>query len=161
MKKLMQYTLLFTTLMAHSIFSYAGDNMLHVSKEVVVNASAAEAWELVGDFNSLNKWHPAVKTSKLNGNVRLFTLTDGTAIYDELTVYNAAEKSYTYRLIKAPLPLYGYLGSMIVKDNGNKTSTITWQSRFYADGVSDAEAIKIINGVYDGGLQSLKAHFNQ
>jgi mxaD protein len=161
MKKLMQNTLLFSTLIACSIFSYAGGNMLHVSKQVVVNASAAEAWELVGDYNSLNKWHPAVKKSELNGNIRLLTLNDGAALYDELTVYNAAEKSYTYRLIKSPLPLYGYLGGMIVKDNGNKTSTITWQSRFYADGVSDAEATKIINGVYEGGLQSLKTYFNE
>lgn len=157
----MQYTFIFTTLITYSIFSYAGENMLHAYKQVVVNASAAEAWELVGDYNSLNKWHPAVKTSELNGNVRLLTLTDDAAIYDELTMYNAAEKFYTYRLIKSPLPLYGYVGSMIVKDNGNKTSTIIWESRFYADGVSDNEAVKIINGVYEGGLQSLKIHFNQ
>ena len=167
MKKLIQYSLVFATFMAQSIFSYAGEHMLHVSKHVVVNASAAEAWALVGDYNSLNQWHPAVQTSELHGDgrshgdVRLLTLTDGAVIYDELTAYDAASKSYTYRVIKAPLPLYGYLGSMFVKDNGDKTSTITWQSRFYAEGVTDDEAMALIGGVYDGGLQSLKARFDQ
>lgn len=167
MKKIMQYSLLFTMLMSHTIFSYAGNNALHVSKHVVVNAPAHKVWALVGDYNSLNKWHPAVKTSELtgsgraNGDVRLLTLTDGAEIYDELTDYSVASTSYSYRLIKSPLPLYGYLGSIIVKDNGDKTSTVTWKSRFYADGVNDEEAMNIIVGVYDGGLQSLKKRFSQ
>jgi mxaD protein len=167
MKKIMQCSFLFAALIAHSVLSYAGEHVLHVSKHVVVNAAADDVWALVGDYNSLNQWHPAVKKSELrgdgysHGDVRVLTLTDGAAIYDELTVYNAASKSYTYRLIKSPLPLYGYLGSMIVKDNGDKTSTVTWESRFYADGVSDDEAVALITGVYDGGLQSLKARFNQ
>jgi hypothetical protein len=50
---------------------------------------------------------------------------------------------------------------MVVSDNGNNTSTIQWASRFYADGVSDAEAIELIKGVYAAGLTSLQTHFNQ
>ncbi|MEM5537041.1 hypothetical protein WNY58_11620 [Neptuniibacter pectenicola] len=48
-----------------------------------------------------------------------------------------------------------------MSDNGNNTSTIQWASRFYADGVSDAEAIELIKGVYTAGLTSLQARFDQ
>jgi hypothetical protein len=95
------------------------------------------------------------------GDIRVLTLADGNALYDELTAYDEAAKQYTYRLLKSPLPLYGYLGSMVVSDNGNNTSTIKWKSRFYADGVSDAEAVELIQGVYTAGLTSLKARFDQ
>ena len=50
---------------------------------------------------------------------------------------------------------------MVVSDNGNNTSTIKWKSRFYADGVSDAEAVELIQGVYTAGLTSLQARFDQ
>jgi len=167
MKKLTQYCLVFALFAAQSIYSYAGGDGLTVSKHVVVNASADEVWALVGDYNSLDQWHPAITKSELRGDgraggdIRVLTLADGNALYDELTAYDEAAKQYTYRLLKSPLPLYGYLGSMVVSDNGNNTSTIEWKSRFYADGVSDAEAVELIQGVYTAGLTSLQARFNQ
>ena len=41
------------------------------------------------------------------GDIRVLTLADGNAFYDELTAYDEAAKQYTYRLLKSPLPLYG------------------------------------------------------
>jgi mxaD protein len=160
--KLMGCALLLTSLVTHSI---AGDKVLNVSKSVTVNASSDKVWKLVGNYNSLNQWHPAVKTSELVGNgltagsVRTLTLGNGATLYEELVNYNANQKSYSYRIIKSPLPVYGYLSSITIKDNGNKTSTVTWKSKFYANGVTDAKAIELFAGVYDGGLQSLKSKF--
>jgi mxaD protein len=162
--KLMGCTLLLASLVTHSM---ASDKMLTVSESVVVNTTAEKTWKLLGDYNSLNQWHPAVKTSELSGNgltsgdVRILTLNDGAKLYDELIEYNSMKKAYTYRLIKAPLPIYGYLGNIAVKDNGNKTSTVTWKAKFYANGVSDEEAVKLITGVFEGGLQSLKTKFTK
>jgi len=162
MIKQFQSSLIFTAFMLFSALSTASPAPLHVYTSVDVNVPAEKAWALVGDYNSLAKWHPAVKTSELtgsgqgHGDIRLLTLTDGAAIYDELTEYQAIGKSYTYRLIKSPLPVYGYLGSMRVKDNGNNTSTVIWESRFYADGVQDKEAVALITGVYESGLKALK-----
>ena len=56
---------------------------LSVEREVTVDNSSATVWKLVGNFNSLDVWHPAIVKSELNGNGtkvgtrRLLTLSDG------------------------------------------------------------------------------------
>lgn len=165
MEKYIQRVAMFLVLTLTALTVSAGEKQLHVSKQVTLNASADKVWELLGDYNSLHKWHPAVASGVLKGNgqsfgdVRVLTLTDGAKIYDELTKYDSAAKTYTYRLIKSPLPIYGYLSDFTVKENGNK-STVVWSVRFYADGVYDDEAVELLSGIYDAGLNSLAAKFN-
>lgn len=165
MKKNIKLGAVAAACMLCSSLSIAEPEALHISKSVDVNAPAAEVWKLVGNYNAIPTWHPAVTTSDLtgtgyaHGDIRVLTLKDGAKIYDELTVYEDLEKSYTYRLIKSPLPLFGYIGQLSVVDNKQGGSTVTWSSRFYADGVGDDEAMNIIDGVYASGLESLKVKY--
>ena len=40
-------------------------NMAKVLMSAILNASAVEVWKLIGDFNALPDWHPAVENSEL------------------------------------------------------------------------------------------------
>ena len=52
--------------------------MTMVKETVSLNASAADIWSFIGDFDSLDSWHPAVAASE--------TVQDGTATIRHLTL---------------------------------------------------------------------------
>ncbi len=154
-------TILIAFLSLFIVGSYAADGSLNVSKQVVLAVPPSTAWALLGDFNGLNRWHPAVTASDLNGDgtsngsKRVLTLGDGGKIHETLIDYNDSGMSYTYKITKSPLPVSDYVSTIKVERNDKGTSTVTWSSRFNAAGVDDAKAVEIISGVYDGGLKAL------
>ena len=56
--------------------------MAKVSMQSAVNMSADELWKLIGQFNALPDWHPAVISSKLEdgGKVRRLSLFGGAGL---------------------------------------------------------------------------------
>ena len=107
-------------------------------------------------------WHPAFTGTQLlkgdghaKGTVRLLTAKDGAQFTEELVAYDAAARSYKYRIIDSPAPVLGYVSTVEVK--GTKTgSTVIWSSSFQVKpGTSDEEAKKLIAGVYRAGLDNL------
>lgn len=65
--------------------------------------------------------------------------------------------SYSYSVESGPLPISNYVSEISVTGSGSGC-TVTWSSEFDPVGpAADAEAV--IEGVYDGGLNSLKEMF--
>ena len=54
------------------------------------SASAHQIWNLIGGFNALPDWHPAVERSELEegGTVRKVTLVDGVTILEKLEYHS-------------------------------------------------------------------------
>jgi mxaD protein len=153
-------------LLTSAVASFAGD--LTVSKNVTVNASPETTWKMIGNFNHLDVWHPVVVASKLlqgNGQTagaeRLLTLGNGATITEDLVSLNNGAKSYTYKIVKSPLPIADYVSTIRVSPAADGKATVTWSSTFDANGASDEEAINTISGIYDAGLNSLDKHFNK
>ena len=141
---------------------------LTVSKSVTVNASPETTWKMIGDFNHLDVWHPVVVASKLlqgsdnvAGAERLLTLGNGATITEELVSHNNGAESYTYKIVKSPLPIANYVSTIRVASADKGKATVTWSSTFDAKGVKDDEAVKAITGIYVAGLNNLDKHFNK
>lgn len=139
------------------------EGSLSVTKQATLEVPPSTAWALLGDFNGLNRWHPAIANSELtSGNgqnknsKRILTLGDGALIKETLLDYNNSYMSYTYKITESPLPISDYRASIKVAKNAKGTSTITWKSTFNAAGVEDAKALEIITGAYEAGLNSLE-----
>ena len=133
---------------------------VQVSESVELNAKPAAIWALVGDYNGLYRWHPAVKDSKRTDNVRLLTLGNGAQITETLIVMDNEKHSYNYTINASPLPVSDYESSIAVKANGNNSSIVTWSSSFNATGTSNEEAAQVIRGVYQAGLNKLTELYN-
>ena len=60
--------------------------MAKVSMSADVNVSADRLWSLIGGFNSLPDWHPAVEKSELEneGETRTLSLAGGGTIVEKL-----------------------------------------------------------------------------
>ncbi|WP_309624663.1 SRPBCC family protein [Methylibium sp.] len=153
-----------TTLLAlaGNCFAVGG---LSVSREATIDSSPDTVWKLVGGFNALDVWHPAIKGSKLTGNgtragaMRLLDLGGGATVSEKLTAYNAAKHSYSYMLLKAPLPVKNYAATIVLSPTADGKTLMKWSSSFDAAGAPDDQVTEIIQGLYDAGLAKVVANF--
>jgi uncharacterized protein YndB with AHSA1/START domain len=134
-----------------------------VTKSIDVNASPAAVWEAIGPFCSIKDWHPAIGQCTTDGKTpptRTLVTKDGTATFVELeTGRSDKHHSYSYEIESSPLPLSHYKSRISVSSNGTGGSTIIWKSHFKpAEGKKDA-ASEAVAGVYQAGLDAVKAKF--
>ena len=131
---------------------------LDAKVEKAMASDAAMAWAAIGDFCGISKWHPAVTKCELSENdgktFRTLTLKDGAKLLEQLVVFDKAAMSYTYTIVEGPLPVKNYSSTISVKSAG-KASTLSWMGKFDANGATDAEAVKVITGIYEAGAGEL------
>jgi len=154
-----------------SSYVFAAAPMLHASKTVTINASAAKVWKIARDFDALNRWHPAVATDELlkgknnvPGAVRKLTLKGGGTIEEHLLRFNDKRRRFKYEILESVLPVSSYKSTLMVKATGKNTSKVTWSGHFKrkdlsdhpAANANDKTAVDTINSVYSAGLDNLK-----
>lgn len=138
--------------------------MAKASAVVDIPFSAAEVWQLVGGFNSLPDWLPFITASELSegGRVRHLTTGDGEKIVERLMSYDEEERRYSYHIVQSPFPQTDYLATLRVTETGDDNRAhVEWFGQFKPDGVADDVVETLFQGIYDGGLQGLKAHFDR
>jgi Polyketide cyclase / dehydrase and lipid transport len=130
----------------------------HVAKDTA--GTAAAAWAAVGDFCGIASWHPAVAKCEIltkgGATFRTLTLKDGAKLLEKQTAFDAAKMTYSYTIEEGPLPVANYKSTLkvVAKEKG---ATIDWSGNFDAKGAPDADAVKTITGIYDGGVDALVA----
>jgi mxaD protein len=144
---------------------------LKVVETVTLKAPVDKVWATVKDFDSLDKWHPAIVkdeiikgTNNQPGAVRALSIKDGPVIKEQLTAFSEAQHSFTYKFVETPFPIKDYVSTLHVKANKDGTTLVRWSSTFKRknpadnppDAESDAAGVKLITGVYRGGLYNLK-----
>ncbi len=135
--------------------------MAKVSLNTRLGVSADKAWELIGGFNALPDWHPAVEKSELEkeGQERILTLAGGAKIVERLERSDDAERVYSYSILNSPLPVANYKATIRVRDAEGGACDVEWSSEFDAAGAPEADAVKVIEGIFQAGLDNLKKMF--
>ncbi len=137
---------------------------LYVIKSVNINAPATKVWDKISKFSDLGAWHPAVAKTEITAGVdgkkgakRSLTLQDGGKINEQLTAYNAKNKTMSYIIVDSVLPVTAYASTLHVYTNGADKSVVVWEGSFLPKAPADEKtASDTIGGVYDGGLNNLK-----
>ena len=131
-----------------------------VSQELPVPAQAV--WSVIGGFNGLPDWHPAVEKSETKteegARIRTLSLAGGGQIVERLESSDENERTYTYSILSGPLPVADYTATIKVRDAGIGCS-IEWSSEFTPSGAPEGEAVAAIRGVYEAGFENLKKMF--
>ena len=135
--------------------------MAKVSMQSAVNMSADELWKLIGQFNALPDWHPAVASSKLEegGRLRRLSLLGGGEIVERLEKIDDADRLYRYSLVSGPWPVANYTATIRVKEDSKGKATIEWSSEFDPKGATETDASTAIQDVYKMGLENLRKMF--
>jgi len=140
-----------------------------VSKVIIstrIAAPADDVWKLIGGFNGLPDWHPAVEKSETDGDgegsVRKLALAGGGTIVERLERVEDDERQYTYSITDSPLPVSNYVATIRVRDDGDGTaSLVEWSSEFQPAGVSESDAVKVIQGIYSAGGRKFEENFRR
>ena len=158
-----------------------------VKQQIKINAPAAEVWAVVGDFFTLDKWHPAIlKSEKIDDKTRKLSLeTEGKVTLTEVIKKLQPEKmKLKYKIVdmaiiekfdfngievmRKTLPVDTYSSTLQVIPDGDG-SVVTWIGKFYRgymlnpptpEGMDDASAIATIESVYVAGLENLARQFD-
>jgi uncharacterized protein YndB with AHSA1/START domain len=146
-----------------------GPTRQKVIEKVTIAAPAASVWALVGNFDALKDWHPAVAESAADqgntvGSTRRVKLKGGGELVESLEKYDAAQMRYSYRAKDGgALPVSNYTSTLSVRADGDK-SVVEWRGAFYRGypnndpppDRNDEAAIKAVTAVYQSGLAALK-----
>jgi hypothetical protein len=134
--------------------------MATASAFIDIPATTDQVWQLIGGFNSLPDWLPFIPQSELSegGRVRSLQTADGAVVVERLEAFDNAGKTYSYSILQAPFPATDYLATISVEAQG-QGSRVTWSGRFSPVGVSDEEVVALFTGIYQGGLEALRANY--
>jgi len=113
-------------------------------------------WKKVGDFCGIGSWAPGVKkcTLSADGKQRTLALEGGGEIVETLEKMDNANHSYTYTIVSGPLPVANYHSTISVIADP-KGSALKWAGKYEAKGAPEADAKKVIDGIYEGGAKAL------
>lgn len=136
--------------------------MTKLSLTTHIPISAEKLWDIIGHFNALPDWHPAVESSELEegGKVRRLALAGGGTIVERLERIDDSERLYRYSIVKSPWPVANYVAELHVKPDDDGTGcTVEWSSNFEPKGVSINDATQFIQGIYQAGFDNLRKLF--
>ena len=122
--------------------------------------SADALWALLGDFGNTSRWsgrppEACIQQGEGIGSLRTLTLDDGREIVDRLEA--VGERSYSYSIVRSPLPVHRYNATMAVTPTGPVTSRLTWSGEFDPSGMSDADAVVFWENIYRMGIGLMEA----
>ena len=129
--------------------------------DVTVTTSIASSpdavWLMIGTFDAIAKWHPAVERAELEerGTCRRLHLVGGGSILEKLESHDDAARSYSYSILEGPLPVRDYVSTLRVTRGDDGQTLVEWSSRFEPT-VEPAEAERIIRSIYEAGLSNLQ-----
>jgi hypothetical protein len=134
--------------------------MTKISMTTDIDASADEVWKLIGGFNALPDWHPAIEKSQLEeeGQQRRLSVAGGGTIIERLEKIDDDSRTYSYTITDSPLPLANYKSTIKVTGEGAGCS-VEWSSEFVADGGSEGDAMEAVRGIYQAGFDNLQKMF--
>jgi len=139
---------------------------INVIQSAVIDAPIDRVWAVLRDFNSHERWHPAVARSRMEndvagdvvGGVRRYSLNDGAEQREQLLSHSDREHTYTYCILDSPLPLFDYMATVRLKPvtDGNRTFW-EWRAKFRApdDRAADLENL-VGRQIYKDGFMGLR-----
>jgi Polyketide cyclase / dehydrase and lipid transport len=139
------------------IFSCVSAFAVESNYKATSTSSADTVWGKVGDFCGIANWHPAVAKCELSHGkkIRTLTLKGGGTIVERLLKWDTKGRSYSYTIVSSPLPVTHYFSTIKVTADG-AGSDVSWTGKYKAKkGTSDADAQKVIDGIYKAGVDAL------
>lgn len=131
---------------------------------VTLDASCDVVWAEIGEFTSLDDWYPGIVKLDIGGEglgaTRSALLENGAQIIEQLQAVDQQARRYTYSMLSGPLPVANYQASLQAQDaEGGVGCDIVWSAEFDADGAPKLPVIDAVNGIFQAGLDNLKAQF--
>ncbi len=135
--------------------------MAKVQLESPVPVDPEQLWNLIGQFNALPEWHPAVQSCELEegGRLRRLHLLGGGEIIERLEQIEQGDRMYRYSIVSGPLPVANYTATLRVREDSEGKAIVEWSSTFDPAGASENDAVKSVQDMYAAGFDNLRKMF--
>jgi hypothetical protein len=127
--------------------------------------SADALWGAVRDFGNVG-WLPGDPDFESEGDgvgmIRTIRTPPLPTVREQLNAIDEAACAIHYTVIEGmPMPVTDYQATMKVVDLGVGRSRLKWSSTWEPDGVSEADALKVIEAMYSGVMAVMKANLEK
>ena len=139
-----------------------------VIRSTIIDAPVERVWALLRDFNSHERWHDVVKSSRIDGAesptqvgcIRSFELKDGNRIREQLLTLDDRAYKSTYCIVEATVPLQRYVATLTLKPVTDGERTFWhWESTFATPPGRERELREMVaSAVYEAGFENLRRH---
>lgn len=139
--------------------------MANIYVTAIIDAPAEKVWEAIRDFNALPQWHPFVEASRIEddlpsdavGCVRNFQLTDGgDTIRERLLALSDIDRSCTYSILDAPLPVSNYVATFRLLRITTTDQTLgEWRASFDVPAEEEQDTVELVTDVFEEGFKSV------
>lgn len=140
--------------------------MTDVSRTVNLAADADVVWSLIGPFDAMTSWHPAVLESRLGVEegrmVRHLVFVGGIKVTERLVHHDDASMMVRYVISdEGRLPVADFSATLRVTPAQAGVCAVTWSCLFQPAGAPEDVVREAIAGIVDSGLNSLSDRFGQ
>ncbi|MEZ5561113.1 MAG: SRPBCC family protein [Pseudomonadales bacterium] len=121
-----------------------------------IRGKAADVWAALSNFGGIKVGGP-VTSFEVEGEgvgmVRTIGMGGGKVI-ERLDRHDSDAMVFAYSIINedCPLPVSGYSATVCVTDKGDGTCNVNWSGTFEPKGAPEADASKVVEGIYRGGI---------
>lgn len=121
-----------------------------------IDGKAADVWAVLSDFGGIKVGGP-ITSFEVEGEgvgmVRTIGMGGGKVV-ERLDRHDARAKVFAYSIINddCPLPVSGYSATVTITDSDDGTCHVDWTGTFEPKGASEADASKVVEGIYRGGI---------
>ena len=121
-----------------------------------INGKAADVWAALSNFSAIKVGGPITSIAYEGegvGMVRTIGMAGGQVI-ERLDRHDAAAMVFAYSIINddCPLPVQGYSACVTISARPDGTCNVNWTGTFEPKGAPEADAVKVIEGIYRGGI---------
>ena len=134
--------------------------MAEATAEGDIPAGIEQVWKAVSDFVGVIAMMGVPVESEGDGIGMTRTVAmGGSAITERLEAIDPEAHTTSYSIVSGPIPVKGYLATISLDPGGDGATHITWSGRFEPDGISENEAVKMIERIYAGGVNAIQKQF--
>ncbi|WP_033292583.1 SRPBCC family protein [Amycolatopsis jejuensis] len=112
--------------------------MATLRSHVLIDASADEVWQVVGDVAAVASWFPAMASSAGDTRHRTVILADGSKLDEAVVTHDPQRRRLQYRVIGGDLPITGHLGTVDVLETGPRQSIVVYSTEIEPDSLAGA-----------------------
>ncbi|MGH3071451.1 MAG: SRPBCC family protein [Gaiellaceae bacterium] len=130
--------------------------MVRLHNTVVVAATPAAVWEVLGDLAATTEWLPGTVAARMDDDVRTCTTADGFEIRERISAYSDEQRTYRFEHLALPVPVRDSGGVFTLEQAGDGTRVVLETSFEPLDAAQAEQVAQMMDGALGQALESLK-----